>query len=165
MNHGNKLTKGFTLIELMIVIAIIGILAAVAIPVYQTYVARSQVARVIEESGALRSTIESCLVDGYSTVGAAAGECDPNAVGSTVLVGASQGSAPVVAGTGVPQVVINPVTGETTITAQFGNSALAILTAAGSDSVVWVRDASGSWSCTASVPPGFRIPGCALDAP
>src|SRR5699024_8031143 len=59
-----KAQQGFTLIELMIVVAIIGILAAIAIPQYQNYIAKSQVSRVMAETGALRTAIETCMMEG-----------------------------------------------------------------------------------------------------
>src|SRR5690554_7437879 len=60
----NKGQQGFTLIELMIVVAIIGILAAVAIPQYQDYIARSQVTRVVGEISALKTSAEEKLMRG-----------------------------------------------------------------------------------------------------
>ena len=59
-----QMQKGFTLIELMIVVAIIGILAAVAIPQYQNYIAKSQMTRVVGELSALKTAAETILMEG-----------------------------------------------------------------------------------------------------
>jgi type IV pilus assembly protein PilA len=54
---------GFTLIELMIVVAIIGILAAVAIPAYQDYIARAQVSEAVSLMGATKSPLAEYIGD------------------------------------------------------------------------------------------------------
>lgn len=53
-----KAQQGFTLIELMIVVAIIGILAAIAIPAYQDYIARAQMSEAIELAAGLKTPVE-----------------------------------------------------------------------------------------------------------
>lgn len=58
MNTRFRRTAGFTLIELMIVVAIVAILAAIAIPAYQDYTARSQVSEGIAMAAAAKTAIE-----------------------------------------------------------------------------------------------------------
>ncbi len=58
--------KGFTLIELMIVVAIIGILAAIAVPAYQDYTIKSRVSEAASLSGGVRTAIDVAFSEGYA---------------------------------------------------------------------------------------------------
>lgn len=59
-----KMQKGFTLIELMIVVAIIGILAAVALPAYQDYTVRARVAEGLVQAGAAKVQVADVVASG-----------------------------------------------------------------------------------------------------
>ena len=80
-----KMQKGFTLIELMIVVAIIGILAAVALPAYSDYTRRAKVSEVILAASACRTTVSEVYQTAVGTVTANGWGCE-SSVTTTKLV-------------------------------------------------------------------------------
>ncbi len=79
MNMKRSLQKGFTLIELMIVVAIIGILAAVALPAYQDYTVRARVSEVVLAASSCRTSVTEVVqtaAPGASLASALPGACE-----------------------------------------------------------------------------------------
>ncbi len=74
-----KMQKGFTLIELMIVVAVIGVLSAIALPQYQKYVAKAEATSALATVAALKTNIETSIADNAvfpTLVATAAGDVD-----------------------------------------------------------------------------------------
>lgn len=148
--------KGFTLIELMIVVAIIGILAAIAIPQYQNYVTKSQVTRVVGELGSLRTLVDLCLTDGK--------ECGFNIPGSSLLGEDGvmpEGGETLENGLVQPTLDFDMETGAGTIVGKFGVSAAGALK---DKEITWTRasdEEGGTWSCDAgAIAAKFAPSGC-----
>ena len=122
----NTMQKGFTLIELMIVVAIIGILAAIAIPAYQNYTKRSHVSEGLSLAGGAKTAV----TEYYSSKGA------------WPTSNAQAGIATTITGNAVNSVV---VTGSGTITVTYNTKA-----EAGKKIVLKGSDANGAvqWDCT-----------------
>ena len=140
----NTMQKGFTLIELMIVVAIIGILAAIAIPAYQDYIARAQASEAVNLAGGLKGAVSEVYSQDGSCPSNVAASTTANGIGAPSTITGKYVASVTTAGTG-------SATGGCTITAKMksagvstgiqGKSLILTLTNEGG---------SNSWACTST---------------
>ena len=136
-------TQGFTLIELMIVVAIIAILAAIAIPAFQNYTARAQAAGALSDIRGGVTAYEEAVNRGVQTIDT------PELIG---LPAAGTARCPAIL------VTFNPANGEGAIRCENirGNPRI------NDDEIRLTRDSRGTWECSTEVGEQWRPDGCAV---
>lgn len=129
--------QGFTLIELMIVVAIIGILAAVAIPAYSDYTVKAKVANVMSAVDSLKTAVALCAQEAGGVATNCAFGADPGTPALTATKEVASGKAD---STGTISVVLATGVG----TGLDGNTVKFVPTfGTGATAVTWNVDASG----------------------
>ncbi len=148
-----SIQKGFTLIELMIVVAIIGILAAVALPAYQDYTVRAKVTEGLSLAGAAKTAIAENSSNGAAF---ASGWVAPAATANvaSVAISAANGAITItytttVAAAGSNTLILTPVAGSTS-----AGIALVSGTIPTSGSISWICKSAGSTNANAAAAAG-----------
>ncbi|MDO6673707.1 pilin [Cobetia amphilecti] len=140
--------SGFTLIELMIVVAIIGILAAIAIPQYQNYVARSEAASALATIRSVQTDAEDIMVRGL----------EPKVEEAAAATERDLGIAADASSSGTISVANYTAAGVLDIVFTF--NATGVSPQVQSTTITLSRDTDGIWSCATTIDQDFAPGDC-----
>ena len=146
--------KGFTLIELMIVVAIIGILAAVALPAYQDYTVRAKVTEAILAGSTCRTAVSEAFQSASTLPAANAFGCEQNIAGTTTSPASKYVLSVVTTSGGVITVT---TTNDTSLKAAASKQIdMTPLTSTGTAATA--NSVIGSWKCGPGSTPATAMP-------
>jgi type IV pilus assembly protein PilA len=157
-----QMQQGFTLIELMIVVAIIGILAAIAIPAYQNYTIRAQVSEGMSLAGGVETAMSEYYANhgNFPAANASAGLSDSGSISGNYVVSVSSGTTDGTNPTGTNGVIL--ITFGNKANTNIASKALAISAVPSNGSISWVcgKGATASGGSPTSVPSKYLPSSC-----